>query len=618
MDRVANGPLLWSVVMGTRSFSVNRVSSRQIHPRHRLAGIGGFPKEKAGEGLPVAERPENLLKHPVALGLEAPQKMSEPPAELPDQTPHLLERKRKRETNLVGKSPGLHRGEDSPQVPGREGAPEGILQNLVRLPKRGSDHECVAITVESGPRQATLSQDDPDRGPLVQVQVPADVPEADAKKDGAGEGAEPGPPEDPEGQIETVRPEGSMGFLPPERGVRRSPQEMVHMGQGGLVHPIQDDELGTQVELLHLGTTEVHNLSGGSELPVQDQRQPDVLDPSLRVIGLVDVPVLDHGTGEGQLANAGNLGHGLRPGIWLWRGEIWGQLRHVEPVSVDDLDAPGRDSYDNHLFTGVARIPCRQLRNLPPLPRPDIFETFRRRPGNAVVPFNPESFTLDRLRRRSVGFLEREGETWACFLVTFRGRDSRWHGYFSFRPKDGEVQVDEVRTADIFLEASEPEIDQKARGLGRPLLSGLLSSALHTMEKTARDPPKLRRWFRTMLTRNSRELAGGWPGDGSGAHQEMDLGKLRSMYASYRLDQVCHFIALVEPEDFKRTVDRILEGQTMDFGGKDVLQFAMMVVEFIEDRLPLPPFEVWVEDFLRFREEYALYAHTLHREGRLP
>ncbi len=226
--------------------------------------------------------------------------------------------------------------------------------------------------------------------------------------------------------------------------------------------------------------------------------------------------------------------------------------------------------------------------------------------------------TLDDLRRRSVGFLEREGETWACFLVTFRGKDRRWHGYLSFRPEDGEAAEDEVRTADIFLEASEPEIDQKARSLGRPLLSGLLSSALHTMEKKETSPPKLRRWFRTMLAENSRELAGEWPRTEGGGDPEMTLGRLRSLYASYRLDQVCHFIALVQPEDFREAVDRILEGQPIDFGAKDVLQFAMMVVEFIENRLPLPTFEVWAEDFLSHDNEYALYAHTLHREGRLP
>ena len=85
-----------------------------------------------------------------------------------------------------------------------------------------------------------------------------------------------------------------------------------------------------------------------------------------------------------------------------------------------------------------------------------------------------------------------------------------------------------------------------------------------------------------------------------------------------RLDQVCHFIALLRPDDFESAVDRILEGQPVDFGAKDRLQLAMMVVEYIEALIPMPPFEVWTVDFLANREEYLLYAHTLHREGRLP
>jgi len=225
---------------------------------------------------------------------------------------------------------------------------------------------------------------------------------------------------------------------------------------------------------------------------------------------------------------------------------------------------------------------------------------------------------LDRLRRRSVGFLEREGDTWACFLVTYLGQGQKWHGYFSFRPKDGDLEDDEVRTGDIFLERSENEIDQKARALGRPLLAGLLSSALHTRERSEKESPKLRRWFRTMLAENSQELAGEWPQGEEDEEPELDLGKLRSLYESYRLDQVCHFIVLVQPEDFQKAVTKVLEGESIDFEGKDVLQFAMMVVEFIENHLPLPPFETWAEDFLAHREVYALYAHTLHREGRLP
>lgn len=217
-----------------------------------------------------------------------------------------------------------------------------------------------------------------------------------------------------------------------------------------------------------------------------------------------------------------------------------------------------------------------------------------------------------------MAFLEHEGEAWACFLVTFPGPDHRWEGYFSFRPKDGEGRDDEVRTADIFREASEEEIRRKARGLGRPLLSGLLASALHTREARLEASPKLRRWFRTMLSENSRGLAGDWPSGDVGVTPELDLGKLRSLYASYRLDQVCHLIALVQPQDFEEAVDLILAGKPLDFGSRDVLQFAMMVVEFIDLHLPLPPFEVWAEDFLAHQEAYALYSHTLHREGRLP
>jgi hypothetical protein len=202
--------------------------------------------------------------------------------------------------------------------------------------------------------------------------------------------------------------------------------------------------------------------------------------------------------------------------------------------------------------------------------------------------------------------------------VTFLGLDHRWYGYFSFRPKHGEGLDDEVRTADIFREASEEEIRQKARALGRPLLSGLLASALHTRSDGLGASPKLRRWFRKMLSENSRGLSGDWAPGENEVTSDLDLGKLHSLYASYRLDQVCHFIALVQPDDFEEAVNQILEGQPLDFGSRDILQFAMMVVEFIDLHLPLPPFEVWAEDFMAHQRDYALYSHTLHREGRLP
>ena len=221
-------------------------------------------------------------------------------------------------------------------------------------------------------------------------------------------------------------------------------------------------------------------------------------------------------------------------------------------------------------------------------------------------------------RRRSVAFLESEGETWACFLVTFPSQDGQWHGFFSFRPGHGEAEEDEVRTAEIFIEASEAEIHEKARGLGRPLLTGLLESALHTSARTRGDTVRLRSAFRSLLAENAQELAGGWSEDQAPPPSSEEFEDLRSLYESYRLDQVAHLITLVEPAAFEEAVDQILEGEQVDFRATDRIQYAMMVVEYLEKRLPLPPFEVWAEDFRTHPEAYRIYSHTLHREGRLP
>jgi hypothetical protein len=121
-----------------------------------------------------------------------------------------------------------------------------------------------------------------------------------------------------------------------------------------------------------------------------------------------------------------------------------------------------------------------------------------------------------------------------------------------------------------------------------------------------------------MLQNNSRELSGGWEQNDGTDGAERSVAELQSLYASYRLDQVSHLITLISAEDFHAMVERILDGSVYDFSTRDRLQFAMMVVEFIEKRLPLPPFEVWVEDFLAHADEYRRYTHTLHRTGFLP
>lgn len=226
--------------------------------------------------------------------------------------------------------------------------------------------------------------------------------------------------------------------------------------------------------------------------------------------------------------------------------------------------------------------------------------------------------TIRGERRRSVGFLERENRTWACFLVTFQSPDAFWHGYFSFRPSHSELQEDEVRTTDIFVEGSEGEIHHKARSLGRPLLRGLLDSAIHTSSKRNGRREHLRGRFRSLLKQTSVDIAGEWTGRGEGIPDDDEIERLRSLYESYRLDQVSHLICLVDPRDFESAVDEILEGGKIDFRTKDRVQFARMVVDHIEGLLPLPDFETWARDFLDNPEAYRLYAHTLHREGRLP
>ncbi|MDT8368192.1 MAG: hypothetical protein RQ745_03220 [Longimicrobiales bacterium] len=221
------------------------------------------------------------------------------------------------------------------------------------------------------------------------------------------------------------------------------------------------------------------------------------------------------------------------------------------------------------------------------------------------------------LRRRSVGFLERENEQWACFLVTFLDpADRTWKGHFSFRPSGAAAKTSEARTGDIFIESEESEIARKARELGRPLLSGLLESAVHTRARNDDRSPFLKRWFEELLTENATRLA---EAGETRVEAQTDLEEIRSLYASYRLDQVCHFIHLVHPDDFEIAVGRILDDiEGIDFAATDRHQLAMLVVEFIERRLPIPDFQTWARDYLAHEDEYRRYAHALHREGILP
>lgn len=194
------------------------------------------------------------------------------------------------------------------------------------------------------------------------------------------------------------------------------------------------------------------------------------------------------------------------------------------------------------------------------------------------------------------------------FLATYDGADGQWRGYFTFRSAAEGLEGLEIGTADLFVESTEAEVDARARGLGRPLVASLLESALHTHERRYGASPDVRRWFRQVLASRSEALV--MP---LGGVEDPSLEHLRSLYDSYRIDQVAHLIALVEPDDFRALVDRVLDGREIDFRASDRLQLAMIVVQELERRLPLPPFERWVEDYMTHPQVYQRYSYELHR-----
>ncbi len=222
---------------------------------------------------------------------------------------------------------------------------------------------------------------------------------------------------------------------------------------------------------------------------------------------------------------------------------------------------------------------------------------------------------ITRSRCRSFCFLERRSVRWTAFLITYQRPDGFWRGHFSFRSAEtGLTELTEVRTADLFVEETEEELDARARGLGRPLVMALLESAIEADERRRGPSPDVQRWFREMLRGRSTERAHA----AAELESAASLAELRSLYESYRLDQVAHLIGLLEPDDFRELVEIRLVGRRVDFNARDRLQLAMSVVQEIERRLPLPPFEIWAEDYLAHPLEYRRYTAALHADGELP
>jgi hypothetical protein len=120
------------------------------------------------------------------------------------------------------------------------------------------------------------------------------------------------------------------------------------------------------------------------------------------------------------------------------------------------------------------------------------------------------------------------------------------------------------------------------------------------------------RWFRDLLSRHASQA------NERASDPERSVQRLRLLYDSYRTNQISHLIALVEPDAFKHAVEKLLAGREIDFRARDRFQLAMIVVQELERLLPLPPFEIWVEDYLAHRDAHEQYAHQLHAGNALP
>jgi hypothetical protein len=234
----------------------------------------------------------------------------------------------------------------------------------------------------------------------------------------------------------------------------------------------------------------------------------------------------------------------------------------------------------------------------------------------ARTPAQLHSDGIARMRCRSFCFLNREGVRWTVFLITYLRLDGQWRGYFTFRTAEEGLDQSEIRTADLFVEEAEEEVDARARGLGRPLVLALLESALDTHMRRHGYTADLRRWFRDLLAdRASGQkqvlLAGS-------LEATPTLEQLHALYESYRQDQVAHLITLMQPADFRELVEVLLAGRRIDFQARDRLQLAMSVVQELDRRLPLPPFERWAEDYLAHADAYHEFSRALHEGAALP
>ena len=123
---------------------------------------------------------------------------------LPNLALGLGEGQWKRESNLIRNPFRGAGGEDPAEVPEGERPPKCVFQDLVRFPERRPENQRIGVGIQTCPGQSPPTHGDPYRSALMEIQIPTDISEPDAKEYWSGKGPIPGPKEDPHGKVEAV------------------------------------------------------------------------------------------------------------------------------------------------------------------------------------------------------------------------------------------------------------------------------------------------------------------------------------------------------------------------------------------------------------------------------
>jgi hypothetical protein len=104
----------------------------------------------------------------------------------------------------------------------------------------------------------------------------------------------------------------------------------------------------------------------------------------------------------------------------------------------------------------------------------------------------------------------------------------------------------------------------------------------------------------------------GWREEGS--HRGLGEG-LRRLYAEYRRREAAALLSLIPPEAV-RPLYRMARDRMASRGGRPPEDPVALLVDFVENELlPLPPFEVWLEDF---RGHRGAHLQGLDTDPRAP